>query len=406
MILGFGGDLYAQATAPVDITVCDVVKKPQAFNGQIVRIKGTVVAGFDEFVIKDSTDSNCGYPVNAIWLAYPPGTKGKAGPAAMLTIEPARNFTGKYTPATRAAVTLDKSKDFKQFDSLLAQKHEKGADMCLGCTRYEVTATLVGRLDSVADATLQRDASGKIVGFGGFGNMNAYPARLVLESVSDVTPKEIDYSKNDDETKRRRHGRGKRSGHVWRRRRLRRRWLRGWRSGERNGSEWCDCRRAKEPPTSLPRALRRTLQQRPRRSMESRTTIRRASTVAYGTGNEASPKDEDLGTKDSPDGVLFNCTFNQDRVQGDSLARAVIHMGEHISELRNPVSGNEAAPPYILESDAWVVTAVSAVVGGQKFLSMPGGYVIWDFNWPAADRNDKMAAALKDFLLNEAILSQ
>ena len=139
--------------------------------------------------------------MNAIWLAYPAGTKGKAGPAAMLTIGPARNFTGKFTPATRTPVTLDKSKELKQFDSLLAQKHEKGADMCLGCTRYEVTATLVGRLDSVADATLERDSSGKIVGFGGFGNMNAYPARLVLESVTDVTPKEVDYSKNDQETK-------------------------------------------------------------------------------------------------------------------------------------------------------------------------------------------------------------
>ena len=73
--------------------------------------------------------------------------------------------------------------------------------MCLGCTRYEVTATLVGRLDAVADATLKRDAAGKIVGFGGFGNMNAYPARLVLQSVSDVTPKEIDYSKTDAASK-------------------------------------------------------------------------------------------------------------------------------------------------------------------------------------------------------------
>ena len=47
LIFGLGCDLYAQATAPVDVSVCDVVKKPQAFNGQIVRIKGTVVAGFD-----------------------------------------------------------------------------------------------------------------------------------------------------------------------------------------------------------------------------------------------------------------------------------------------------------------------------------------------------------------------
>ena len=51
--------------------------------------------------------------------------------------------------------------------------------MCLGCIRYDVTATLVGRLDAVPDATLQRDKAGKIVGFGGFGNLNAYPARLV-----------------------------------------------------------------------------------------------------------------------------------------------------------------------------------------------------------------------------------
>jgi len=53
-----------------------------------------------------------------------------------------------------------------------------------------------------------------------------------------------------------------------------------------------------------------------------------------------------------------------------------------------------------------VVTTVSAVVGGQKFLSLPGGYVVWDINWPADGRNDKMASTLKDFLINEAILSQ
>jgi len=52
------------------------------------------------------------------------------------------------------------------------------------------------------------------------------------------------------------------------------------------------------------------------------------------------------------------------------------------------------------------VTAVSAVVGGQQFLSLPGGYVIWDSSWPVDQRNDKMASTLKDFLINEAILSQ
>src|SRR5208282_1548074 len=148
-ILGLSCALNAQVT---DTTVCDVVKKPAPFDGKIVRIKGTVVAGFDEFAIKDAADPNCGFPVNAIWLAYPQGSKGKAGAMAMLTIQPARNYTGNYTAPTRSAVTLTKDKEFKQLDSLLAQTHQKGADMCLGCMRYEVTATLVGRLDTVADA--------------------------------------------------------------------------------------------------------------------------------------------------------------------------------------------------------------------------------------------------------------
>jgi hypothetical protein len=402
---GFGCDLYAQVAAPVDTTVCDVVKKPQAFDGKIVRIKGTVVAGFDEFVIKDATDPDCGYPVNAIWLAYPAGTKGKAGPAAMLTIQPARNFAGKLTPAARAPVTLDKSKDFKQFDSLLAQKHEKGADMCLGCTRYEVSATLVGRLDSVADATLQRDASGKIVGFGGFGNMNAYPARLVLESVSDVTPKEIDFSKNDEETKGGSTGGGNGVDQYGAGAGCSGGGCQGGGGGtgiDLNGAIAAAQKNADKLGAGAPKDAAEKAAAVYGKAGEHTTGVY----VSYGDANEASPKDEDLGTKDSPDGVLFNCTFNSDRLQGDALTRAVIHLGEHVAELRSPAPGNEGAPAYILESDAWVVTAVSAVVAGQKFLSLPGGYVIWDSYWPVADRNDKLAGVIKDFLYNEAMLSQ
>ena len=414
MFFGFGGYLLAQAAAPqatapqagapVDTTVCDVVKKPQTLNGQIVRIKGTVIAGFDEFVITDAADPNCGFMVNAIWLDYPQGTKGKAGPATMVVVQPAKNFTGTLTPPTRAAVTLDKSKDFKQFDSLLAQKHEKGADMCLGCTRYTVTATLVGRLDSVADATLKRDPSGKIVGFGGFGNMNAYPARLVLESVSDVTPKEIDYSKNDDETKGGATGAGYTDNPY------------GGGAGYGGGTMTGGGGSGIDVNSAIAAAQKAAGGLAPGPPKDA--AIRAAAVfgkagdhstgvfTANGPSNEASPADEQLGTKDSPDGVLFNCTINPDRVQGDSLTRTVMHMGEHISELRNPDPGNESAPPYVLESDAWVVTAVSAALSGQKFLSLPGGYVIWDSSWSTADRTDKMESVLKDFLVNEAALGR
>ena len=395
---GFGGGLYSQAGAaqaatgqaepqagaPVDTTVCDVMKKPEAFDGKIVRIKGTVFAGLDEFAIKDAKDPNCGFTVNAIWLDYPAGTKGKAGPAALLTIQPAKNFAGTIAPPTRATVTLDKGKDFKQFDLLLAQKHEKGADMCLGCTRYEVSATLVGRLDSVADPTLKRDAAGKIVGFGGFGNMNAYPARLVLESVTDVTPKEVDFSKNDDETKGVPIGAPSETDFNL--------------QSAISGSQFI--------ANALPAGPPKDAAQKAAGAYGKVGDRANGVYVSYGAPNEASPKDEELGTKDSPDGVLFNCTFNSDRLQFDSLTKAVLHMGEHVSDLRSPTKGNEAAPAFALESDAWVVTTVTSAMSGQKFLTLPGGYLIWDGDWSAAERTDKMALALKDFLNNEAMLSQ
>jgi len=385
-VLGLGIGLRAQAPAAApaqvtDVKVCDVIAKPASFDGKMVRIKGTVFVGFDEFAIKDSTDPNCGYPVNAIWLEYPQGTKGKAGAAAILEVQPAKNFAGQYAAPTRTPVTLDKSKDFKQFDSLLAQTHQKNG-MCLGCTRYEVTATLIGRLDTVADATLKRDASGKITGFGGFGNMNAYPARLVLQSVADVTPKEIDFSKADAETK-------------------------------------SDNQQAPGGPsdisshTAAMQKLVDKLAASPLKDLATKAVNafgkpgeQNGVSIGFGRTNELSPKDEGAGTQDSPDGVLFNVTFNEDRLIGDALARAIVHMGTHISQLRNPDKGNEDAPAYNLESDAWVVTTVTALTTGQKYLTLPGGYVIWDITWPGDSRNDKMEAVLKDFLANEAQLSR
>jgi len=383
LLFACGCGLHAQAAAPVDTTVCDVVKNPASFDGKMVRIKGTVVAGFDEFVIKDATDPNCGYQVNGIWLSYPQGSKAKSGPVAIVTLQPAHNFAGTLKPATRTPVTLDKSKDFKQFDSLLAQPHQKGLDMCLGCARYEVTATLTGRLDTVADASIKRDASGKIVGFGGFGNINAYPARLVLESVSNVTPKEIDYSKTDAVTK----GDSALTPPP----------------GSGSGPEFDD-------PFASAIKLASHVAAGPAADQTQRAVAvfpkgkeQNGVSVVHGVGNEVTS--DGPGTKDSPDGVLYNCVINPDRLQGPSMVVALFHVGQHVADLRSPKPDNADAPLLANENDAWVVTSIAAIVGGQKYLTLPGAYLFWNVAWPAAQRDDNMEAALKDFLSNEALLS-
>src|SRR6185437_16033838 len=181
------GHTLAQA---VPVAICDILAHPSTYDGRVIQVSGTVVSGFDEFVIKDRS---CGQPIDGIWLSYPEGTKAKAGPSAMLTLQLAANSPAKPVASTRPPVILDRNKEFKRFDDALAAQ-PKTQGLCLGCPRYAVSATLTGRIDAVDAPALAR-RGGKFSLLRGFGNMNRYPARLVLQSVSNVSETEIDYSK-------------------------------------------------------------------------------------------------------------------------------------------------------------------------------------------------------------------
>lgn len=360
----------------VDTTVCDVLKNPASFNGKIVRIKGTVSVGLDQFIIRGP---ECSQLVNGIWLSYPEGSKGKAGPDAMVELQPAHNFAGKYTAPARTAVQLQKDKPFKQFDSMLAEVH-KGPYMCLGCRRYQVTATLVGRIDGVADASLQRDASGKITGFGGFGNMNIYPARLVLQSVSDVSPKEIDYSKADALTK-------------------------GNMPAPQSGGYFDPLASARTAAAAIG-SSQAGLEAQKDAEVYGKKGENNGVNIGFGKMNEVSEKDEALGAGDSPDGVLYNCTFNMNHLQGPSLSAAILHIGQHVSELRNPKPDDPSAPPIILEADAWAVTISAAMGMREKFLMLPGGSVAWNWKWAQADISSNFQAAMTSYFSDEALMSR
>ena len=369
--------LHAQV---VDTTVCDILKSPQSFNGKIVRIKGTVVAGFDQFVVK-----GIGCPLaenNNIWLSYPEDTKGKAGPAIMVQIQPARNFAGEVPAVQRSPVMLDKnSEDFRQFDSLLATPYKKGG-MCLGCNKFEVTSTLVGRLDGVENAKLVRDSAGKFIGLGGFGHLNAYRARLVLQSVSNVTSKEIDYSQALAITKN------------------------------------------DVPPVTYVTEVANisTIVRNTARSYDydRRAQLERAVDVygkpeddhgvkvRSGPANEVVEKNETKTKqfKYSSDGLIFICTFNLNRVFGLDRIRATVFAGENVADVRNPLPGGAGASLFDMEMNAWKVTILDVVANQQKTLTLPGGTVVWNSKWPAASINKNVDDALYSFLANEALLTK
>jgi hypothetical protein len=371
-VFAFSCCLHAQA---VDTTVCDILKAPQSFNGKIVRIKGTVEAGFDQFVVKGA---GCGQKVNDIWLAYPEGTKAKSGPALVLELQPAKNYAGTVAaPEQRAAVTLDKSKDFKQFDSALSSPF-KGDGMCIGCGRYTVTATLVGRLDGAA-TSLQIDKAGKIVSIGGFGNLNAYSARLVLQSVSDVSTQEIDYSKSAAVTK-----------------------------GETLTDAAVTDPVAEAHKVAAVFGAGNALGARIERASAAfgKENDHNGVMLSFGNGNQATAKDEGKADQDSPDGILYNCKMNMDRLKGSALSIAIAYAGTAIADLRDPQKAAGYAGTYDVAYYAWQTAALGAIGNRLKTLTLPGGYIIWNRGWAAADQDSSLDNGINGFLVGEELLKR
>jgi hypothetical protein len=391
--------LHAQV---VDSTVCDVLKAPASFNGKIVRIKGTATAGFDQFILEDQ---NCGMRVNAIWLSYPEGTHGKAGPVALMQMQAAKNFAGTVQAVQRTPVKMDKSKDFKQFDSLLATPH-KIAGMCLGCNRYEVSATLVGRLDGVAQAAIKKDKAGKIVEIDGFGNMNAYPARLVIQSVAEVTPHDVDFSKSDEFARNDKPDATKTVGLDPDAATT----LSNYHSVAPTSPTLDTIQNigdnAEKEASSFPAGSSAQVAIRRAAEAYGSKSARNGVVTGFGETNEVNPKNEAQGARESPDGVLFNCTFNTSRLDSESMARAAIHIGEHIADIRTPQPEGELGTLYEMEYQAWATTVLGAVGARQRTLTLPGGYLLWNSAWPQSDQDKELQSAINGFLTKEEVLSR
>ena len=345
----------------VDTTVCDILADPQSFDGKIVRIKGTVIAGFEEFVVKGS---GCNRLVNAIWLDYPEGTKGKAGPAAFLRLQLGKNSSGAVTNVSRAPITLDKSKDFKDFDNLLSTP-VKTNGVCLGCVKFTVAATLVGRLDGSKDTGLIRDSGGRAIGLGGFGNLNRYNARLVLQSVSELSSQEIDYSKG----------------------------------GIATSDDAASASRSFTPAAATLDQVKRGADAFGAPGEDNGVS------VGFSAANEIPKDDTAKSSANSPDGLIFNVVFDGERLKGPALEIATSHVGTHIADIRSPQIGISNLVLYGAEFRALQTSILNAMSAKVKSLTLPGGYTIYSQSWPNTDLGKNAYNGISGFLANWANLT-
>jgi hypothetical protein len=168
VVVGFG---QVKTNAPIKTTLCDLVKKPERFNGKMVQVRAVVVTGFEASLLRDESCSA------DIWLA--------AGFPVNLT-QP-----GGGRKPSRPPITLKKDSDYQKMAEFLSKNYTNSDNKpCMYCPLYTVTVNAAGRFDHIDK--LNTDPKDRR--YVGFGHMNGYESQLVLQSVSDVVAKPIDPS--------------------------------------------------------------------------------------------------------------------------------------------------------------------------------------------------------------------
>ncbi len=117
--------------------------------------------------------------------------------------------------------------------------------------------------------------------------------------------------------------------------------------------------------------------------------------VEFGGLNEMHPWDV-KGPKKSPDGVVYHCAFDTDRMKGDALGRGIAFTGAQVADLRDSSTWDES--PMQMEYKAWQTAALNAIAMRRKILVAPGGYVVWDATWPAAEQTSRMDSGIRAYL--------
>jgi hypothetical protein len=88
------------------------------------------------------------------------------------------------------------------------------------------------------------------------------------------------------------------------------------------------------------------------------------------------------------------------------MFRALIHVGEHIADLRKPPADAPLTTLFDLEYQGWATTVLDVVGSRQRTLTLPGGYMIWNDLWPADSRQTSLERGIQDYLLKVEMLTR
>jgi|SRR5690349_12472750 len=175
---------------PIETTVCKIMEAPSNFNNKLVKVRGYVSVSFEYSTLQAEGCSD------ALWFAI---ADGSGPPGLVITVNGLGRPRGrdrKGRPIKPLPVKLIRDSNYSKFEHYMTVKAEQRPcvnDLLqptpLDCAVDRVTATFIGRLDSISKrihaAHLRRSAS-QPPDHKGFGQMGMFDAQLVLQSVEDV----------------------------------------------------------------------------------------------------------------------------------------------------------------------------------------------------------------------------
>jgi hypothetical protein len=156
---------YAQEN-PIEVLGCDLARNPKAFDGKLIRVRGTLNVYFEDFSLGiRNCDSEQG-----IWLAFGGDVPG----IVASTVNDSFRTPGVDIKVNGVSYGIKKDENFRRLYALIAARHGDKPD-------YTVTAMLTGKFYAGEE---RRTAKGS-VDFGGYGHLGCC-ALLVITEVSDV----------------------------------------------------------------------------------------------------------------------------------------------------------------------------------------------------------------------------
>lgn len=157
--------VYAQEN-PMEAPGCDLARNPKAFDGKLIRVRGTLNVHFEDFSLRIR---NCDTE-QGIWLAFGGDVPGIVTSMANDNVRK----SGVDIKVNEVPYGIKKDENFRRLYALIAARHGDKPD-------YSVTAMLTGMFFAGEESRTAKGA----VDFVGYGHLGCC-ALLVITQVSDV----------------------------------------------------------------------------------------------------------------------------------------------------------------------------------------------------------------------------